>query len=76
MINKERKDRLKNASICPRCDSLTLIDWRSLAEDELYLAERLPISSEMSTEERKKHRICTRCWFVISADEDSSITLA
>jgi hypothetical protein len=73
MINKERKDRLKNASICPRCDSLTLIDWRSLAEDELYLAERLPISSEMSTEERKKHRICTRCWFETDEAGEGSI---
>jgi hypothetical protein len=27
------------------------------------LAERMAASAEYSAQERKKHRICTRCWF-------------
>ena len=48
---------------CPRCYTRGLNRWDELTEEERMLAERLPASAEYMPEERKKHRICTRCWF-------------
>jgi hypothetical protein len=49
-------------SRCPRCDSSKMKSWHDLTAEECLLAEKLPASAEYSPEERKKHRICTRCW--------------
>jgi len=48
---------------CPRCHSRDLKTWSELSPDDIILAERLPMSAEYTQKERKKHRICTRCWF-------------
>ena len=53
----------RTKTICPRCDAREFKLWSELSRDELILAERLPISTEYKPTERKKHRICTRCWF-------------
>jgi len=37
--------------------------WPDLTDDEKMLAERLPASAEYTPKERKKHRICIRCWY-------------
>ena len=37
--------------------------WTELDADEKFLVERLPASAEFESEERRKHRFCTRCWF-------------
>lgn len=36
--------------------------WDQLMDEEVMLAERLPMSSEYTLRERKKHRFCTKCW--------------
>jgi hypothetical protein len=38
-------------------------DWDELTEDQRFLVERLPLSAEYTSDERKKHRFCTRCWY-------------
>jgi hypothetical protein len=48
---------------CPRCYSRSLRRWADLTEEQQMLAERLPASANYTPELRKKHRICTRCWF-------------
>lgn len=47
---------------CPRCDSRLKV-WSELNDDERIMFEKLPASAEYSLAQRKKHRICTRCWF-------------
>jgi ribosomal protein S27AE len=54
---------LENEQICPKCGSHRLKAWHDLTADEKFLAERLPLSTEYTAAERKKHRFCTRCWF-------------
>ncbi|MBK9215655.1 MAG: hypothetical protein IPM59_08635 [Chloracidobacterium sp.] len=48
---------------CPRCHSRAMRRWPDLTDDEKMLAERLPASAEYTPKERKKHRICIRCWY-------------
>jgi hypothetical protein len=51
----------RNEKICPRCDAPTMKSWQELADDEKDMFERL--TTKLPITERKKHRICTRCWF-------------
>jgi hypothetical protein len=37
--------------------------WEELSGEQKFLVERLPMSAEFPTEQRKKHRFCERCWF-------------
>jgi hypothetical protein len=55
----------ESETTCPRCGELKLKHWADLTDEEKALAVKLPASAEYSPEERKKHRICTRCWFEI-----------
>ena len=48
-------------------------DWEDLDEDQKFLVERLPKNTEFSTEERKKHRFCVRCWFEDINEEEKSV---
>jgi len=36
--------------------------WNELSDDERFLAERLPDSSEFTEAERRRHLFCPRCW--------------
>ena len=45
-----------------------------LDEEQIFLVQRLPASAEYTTEERKKHRFCTRCWFEDETEKDLAIT--
>lgn len=49
--------------ICPRCDAPKMKDWKDLTDDQKFLVERLPLNTDFTPEERKKHRFCTRCFF-------------
>lgn len=46
---------------CPKCHSRDLKPWTDLDRDEQIAAEAHP--SKHTPTQRKKHRICTRCWF-------------
>jgi len=46
---------------CPKCHSRDLKPWSELDRDEQIAAESRP--SKFTPTQRKKHRICTRCWF-------------
>lgn len=48
---------------CPKCHSPKMKIWPELTTDEKLLVKSLPLSSEFTLNERKKHRFCTRCWF-------------
>jgi len=54
---------LRIRSNCPKCGFVSLKCWSELTPDEELLAERLPASAPFTRAERKKHRICTRCWY-------------
>ena len=49
--------------ICPNCGALKMKNWSDLTDEQKFLVERLPLNSEFSAEQRKKHRFCERCWF-------------
>jgi len=49
--------------MCPKCHFPKMKTWEELSDDQKFLVERLPASAELSTEQRKKHRFCERCWF-------------
>ncbi|CAN5219415.1 hypothetical protein BH20ACI1_BH20ACI1_12310 [soil metagenome] len=48
--------------VCPQCGMPKLKTWEELSGEQKFLAERLPLSADFSTEERKKHLFCTNCW--------------
>ena len=52
-------------SICPRCRAGQMQTWPELTDDEKILAKKMPLSAEYSSNERKRHLFCTRCWFEI-----------
>jgi len=58
--------------ICPRCGFI-LKSWSELDDEQRMLAERLPMSAEYTTRERKKHRFCTRCWFELSSLDSEDV---
>ncbi len=49
--------------ICPKCHSPKLKNWQELTDEQKFLVERLPLNTNFTREERKKHRFCERCWF-------------
>lgn len=59
----QRKTEIFLQKSCPRCSSPEIKAWDQLSDDEKFLVEKLPLSSEFSAAERKKHRFCTRCFF-------------
>jgi hypothetical protein len=48
---------------CPKCHSLKMKNWEELSDEQKFLVERLPLNTEFSRAQRKKHRFCERCWF-------------
>ena len=49
--------------ICPRCGAPKMKDWKDLTDEQKFLVERLPLNTDFTPEERKKHRYCERCFF-------------
>lgn len=49
--------------ICPQCGAVKMSLWNELSDDQKFLVERLPLSSEFPAEQRKRHRFCERCFF-------------
>jgi hypothetical protein len=50
-------------NLCPRCLVGQMKTWQELTDDEKILAEKMPLSAQYSSDERKRHLFCTRCWF-------------
>ena len=50
-------------ALCPKCHSREFKPWSDLDRDEKIAAESRPNSAKFTPNQRKKHRICTRCWF-------------
>lgn len=47
--------------------------WTDLTDEEKFLAERLPMSSDFSAAEREKHFFCPCCWLEIIDDSPQTI---
>jgi hypothetical protein len=54
---------LEQEKNCPRCGTPKMKSWRDLSDEQKFLVERLPLNTDYSPEQRKKHRFCERCWF-------------
>jgi hypothetical protein len=37
--------------------------WAELTDEQKFLVERLPLNTDFTAGQRKKHRFCERCWF-------------
>ena len=55
--------------VCPQCGSPKLKKWEELTDEEKFLTERMPLNTEFTREERKRHLFCTNCWNEIFAEE-------
>lgn len=58
---------------CPNCGSAKMKNWENLTDEEKLLVEKLPPFADFSSEQRKKHRFCGRCFFEIISDEPQII---
>ncbi|HEX9931091.1 MAG TPA: hypothetical protein VGB02_21325 [Pyrinomonadaceae bacterium] len=47
---------------CPRCGNHKLKSWNELTDDEKILVAKLPLSAELSIDERCRNHWCARCW--------------
>lgn len=56
-------ENLEPERVCPRCDARKMKNWRQLTDEQKFLVERLPLNTNFSPEDRKKHRFCEHCWF-------------
>ena len=54
---------LTDEKTCPRCGAPKMKSWRELSDEQKFLVERLPLNTEFTLEQRKKHHFCERCWF-------------
>jgi ribosomal protein S27AE len=54
---------LRQSQTCPRCGALKMKKWDELSDEQRFLVERLPLNTDFTIEQRKKHRFCERCWF-------------
>ncbi len=48
---------------CSNCGSMKFKNREDLSDDEKFVVERLPKSSEFLLEQEKKQRFCKRCLF-------------
>lgn len=62
----------ENNQICPRCQTGRLKNWNELTGDEIFIAERMPASSEFSARERLTHLFCPHCWFETKPSEEKA----
>ena len=54
---------LAQEKICPQCGASKMKNWQDLNDDQKFLVERLPLNTDYTPDQRKKHRFCERCWF-------------
>jgi RNase P subunit RPR2 len=54
-----------SAKTCKNCGSMKFKTWEDLTDDEKFIIERLPDNSEFTIEQRKKHRFCKRCLYIL-----------
>jgi hypothetical protein len=59
----QRKNESSSQRFCPKCGSPKIKRWDELTEDEKFIVERLPASGDFSSEERRQHRFCARCFY-------------
>lgn len=52
-----------NESQCPRCHAMKVRLWTDLTEDQQYLISALPDFEDMTMNELRASRFCTKCWF-------------
>ncbi|MBA2493675.1 MAG: hypothetical protein H0V31_03130 [Acidobacteria bacterium] len=57
---------------CPQCGAPKLKTWKELTNEQKFLVERLPLNTEFTLEERKKHLFCERCWNEIYIQESEN----
>ena len=51
-----------NEKICPKCHYPQMKTWEELNDEQKMLAEKLPLSADLSLAQRKKNLFCPRCW--------------
>jgi len=49
--------------MCPKCHSPKMKSWAELNDEQKFLIKRLPLNTDFTAAQRKKHRFCERCWF-------------
>ena len=54
---------LEQEHICPQCGAPKMKNWKDLTDEQKFLVERLPLNTDFTFAQRKKHRFCERCWF-------------
>jgi len=59
---KKAMESLFNKNMCPQCGLRKMKTWQELSFEEQLIAEKMPLNTEFSKAERKKHRFCTNCW--------------
>jgi hypothetical protein len=59
----QRKVEKSLQRFCPECGSPKIKAWNELTDDEKFMVERLPGAGEFSSEERRRHRFCVRCFY-------------
>ena len=64
---------LEQEKNCPRCGAPKMKSWRELSDEQKFLVERLPLNTDFSLEQRKKHRFCERCWFEQTENSSNKI---
>ncbi len=57
----EKKMPNNTEALCPKCHAPNFKPWPDLDRDEQIAAMARP--TKYTRTQRKKHRICTRCWF-------------
>ncbi|MCA1622213.1 MAG: hypothetical protein LC768_00210 [Acidobacteria bacterium] len=45
-------------------------NWEALTDEQKFLVERLPLNTDFTLEQRKKHRFCEQCWFEETGKEN------
>ncbi|MFN2391570.1 MAG: hypothetical protein ABR566_06330 [Pyrinomonadaceae bacterium] len=56
--------------MCPKCHFPKMKNWEALTDEQKFLVERLPLNTDFTLEQRKKHRFCEQCWFEETGKEN------
>lgn len=56
-------ENLERGKICPHSGARKMKKWGELTDEQKFLVERLPLNTDFSPQDRKKHRFCVQCWF-------------
>ncbi len=54
---------LAQEKICPQCGASKMKNWQDLSADQKLFVESLPLNTDYTPGQRKKHRFCERCFF-------------